>query len=97
LASESVRETTAEVEREILGYLSLRPGAQDTQLGITEWWLLEQMIEHSMTEVEEAISHLVASGFVVRFQTEGTDVRYGINRERLVEIRDLLAGNRELP
>jgi hypothetical protein len=90
VTSQSVRETTSETERAILSYLSRRPGAQDTLLGISEWWLLEELIERSMPEVERAVSRLVAAGFVVRFEAEGTDPRYGINRERLAEVRGLL-------
>lgn len=75
---------------EILRYWELHPGASDTLLGITEWWLLKQRVEVAANDVQKALDQLVAQGFVLRTQSHDS-VNYRLNRRRWKEIRALLA------
>lgn len=79
------------IAREVLAYLAEHPESQDTLEGIVEWWLLEREIRHQTALVREALAELVARGLVVERRRSDARARYQINRERLREVRELLA------
>jgi hypothetical protein len=64
------------IERRILDYLKAHPGAQDTMRGIVEWWLPKQRIAETMSEVETALSKLVATGQLVAHRGPDGQVFY---------------------
>lgn len=57
----------------IMTYLRLHPRGQDTLVGITEWWLLEQQMHQALGEVRTALERLVEQGQLVARQ--GSDGR----------------------
>jgi hypothetical protein len=69
------------IERQILSYLSANPDAQDTLRGIVEWWLLKQRILETTTEVEAAVSNLVANGKLSAQRGLDGQVRYHLARK----------------
>lgn len=79
------------VAHDVLNYLVDHPNAQDTIEGITDWWLLEQCIKNRTLEVREALTELVACGFVIDETGGDSRVRYRINRTMLAQIREFLA------
>ncbi len=69
------------IEEQIIGYLSRRPDAKDTLRGIVEWWLLEQKLYTSQTEVKDALAGLVAGNLVnARASSCGT-IYYSLNKK----------------
>lgn len=67
------------IEREILGYLSNHPAAQDTVEGIAEWWLLERWIRREAGQVEVALEHLVARGKIAKRTGPDGRAHYRLN------------------
>lgn len=68
-----------ELALRILRYLYANPNAKDTLDGITEWWLLRVKIEEAVKDVANAISWLVAKGFVLQKQLPDSTTIYTIN------------------
>jgi hypothetical protein len=87
-------DATQQIAYHILAYLAENPGAQDTLKGISEWWLAEQSGPPNLAAVEEAVASLVRDGLVVSSAREGSQTYYKVNRERLEEIKTLLARRR---
>jgi len=87
--SRSVTERS-ETAHEILSYLLDYSGAQDTLDGIVEWWLLERRIRHQISRVKEALADLVREGLVVEHRDRSVPIRYGINGDKVAEIRKIL-------
>ncbi len=79
--------------REILSYLVEHPDAKDTVEGIMKWWLSKGDTERDKGEVQEVIDFLVAKGWLVMREIADSKKIYGMERERLGEIREFLAGS----
>lgn len=75
---------------EVLDYLVRHPEAQDTAVGIAEWWLLEQRIVEVVGNLEAVLSELVKKQFLIA--AAGNDGRcyYRLNREMEREVRSHL-------
>jgi hypothetical protein len=74
---------------EILRYLKEHPDARDTVEGIG-WWLLEQRMNDCVSDVQRALSKLLAQGLLLE-QKSGDDRRhYQLNKSRINEINLLL-------
>jgi hypothetical protein len=43
-------------------YLQRHPAAADSEVGIAEWWLLEQGVQASVADVREALELLESQG-----------------------------------
>jgi hypothetical protein len=80
----------SETAHEILSYLLDYSEAQDTLDGIVEWWLLERHIRHQISRVKAALADLVREGLVVEHRDRNVPVRYGINWDKVAEIREIL-------
>ncbi|MBW0001697.1 MAG: hypothetical protein JO015_21585 [Verrucomicrobia bacterium] len=72
---------------EVLAYIVRHPQAQDTVEGIAEWWLLEQQIHRAVSEVETALSQLMAKGFLIARRGGDGRTYYGLNRAKERDIR----------
>ena len=77
----------------ILSYLLKHPEAQDTLEGIAQWWILEQQINCSITDVEDALEWLSSSGWVQKTEVPHATVRYRLCRDKLTEITSYLRSN----
>jgi uncharacterized protein YdhG (YjbR/CyaY superfamily) len=76
---------------EILSYLAAQPSAKDTIEGIAEWWMLRKKIDDAVEEVSRALELLEADGLVLPLSHRAVKKRYyGVNVERLPDIRKLL-------
>ena len=75
---------------EILAYFAAHPQAQDTVEGIMEWWLLEQRIKRTMTQVKAALAQLVGEQLVIAREGPAGRVSYRVNRAKLRAIRRML-------
>lgn len=84
-------DATQQIAYHILDYLAENPDAQDTLKGISEWWLSGQPGRHNAAAVEESVARLVTDGLVIASAREGTQTYYKVNRQRLEEIKALLA------
>lgn len=73
--------------REILSYLVEHPDAKDTIEGIMKWWLSKGDTEREKDEVQEAIDFLVARRWLVMREIADSKKIYGVESERLGEIR----------
>lgn len=80
----------SQIARDLLGYLTDNPAAQDTVEGIVEWWLLERKIESRTVTVQEALAELVDRGLILERLGSDSRARYLINIDKQQEIRALL-------
>jgi len=69
------------IEQRILSYLAGHERAHDTVRGITEWWILKQLIAEKTKEVEEALASLVAKGKLSAGTGPDGQVTYRLRRE----------------
>jgi len=76
--------------RQILHYLTEHPDAKDTIQGIPRWWLPKNPVERRKEEVREAVDVLVARGWVTKRQITPSRSLYGMNKEKLEEIKVFL-------
>ena len=75
------------VTRHILGYLIEHPDAKDTTHGILRWWFPQGDMDRAEEEVQEALDTLVARGWLTQRQTVTSQKLYGMNKEKLEEIK----------
>jgi hypothetical protein len=80
----------SQVIREILHYLTEHPDAKDTVEGILRWWLPKGGVERGEEEVREVLGSLVSRGWLTERGTTPSQKIYGMNRDRLEEIRRFL-------
>lgn len=92
MKEEGPSESPMAAAREILSYLVEHPDAKDTTEGIMNWWLSKGDTEREKGEVQEAIDFLVAKGWLVMREIADSRKIYGVERERLGEIKEFLAG-----
>ena len=90
-ATKRMTDATQQTTYHILSYLAENPDAQDTLKGISEWWLSEQPRPPNAAAVEESVARLVTGGLVIATAHEGAQTYYKVNRQRLKEIKTLLA------
>lgn len=87
----------SEVARAIVGYLWKHPDAQDTLLGICQWWLPKEQMKSQTITVAEALSDLVTRGLIVERKGTDSQIHYRINRPKLQQVRAFLKETRSLP
>jgi hypothetical protein len=80
---------------EILRYLVAHPDAKDTVDGIARWWIAPaghdpDRREWNRSVVQEAIDALVARGWVVRRETTPSHVVYGLDKQHLSAITEVI-------
>ncbi len=80
----------SQIVYEILAYLVENPEAQDTLVGIVEWWLLEQQIKRQTARVKKALAELVSKGLILERKGKDSRTHYRINRRKYKEIQVLL-------
>lgn len=83
-------ENASDMAYEILSYLSQNPRAQDTLEGIVQWWLLEREIRRSQSQVQQALEHLAARGFIEQRRGSDGRTRFSLNPARRSEIESWL-------
>lgn len=76
--------------RRILMYLLQYPDAKDTVEGIKHWWLTGCEENLGIGEVEEAVSWLVAHGWISARESSTSKFIYGLNREKFNQIKNFL-------
>ena len=72
----------------VLAYLAECPNAEDTAVGVTEWWLMRQRVRDQVEAVNRVLTDLVARGMLREIGT-GDERRYrlkeraGLSGDRL--------------
>jgi hypothetical protein len=84
------------IARAILEYLWKHPEAQDTLVGISQWWLREENVRSRTTTVEEALSDLAARELVLERKGKDSQIHYRINRRKLQQVRAFLKNKNHL-
>jgi hypothetical protein len=74
--------------REILQYLVGNPEAKDTIEGIRACWLTEGSSEEGL---QAALDQLVSRGWLTRREITPSEIIYGVNAQRLEEIKAFLS------
>jgi hypothetical protein len=77
-----------QVIREILQYFVHHPYAKDTAEGVLKWWLADS--QRARREVQAALDLLTSKGWLTKRETAPKKEVYGINKDRLEEIRSFL-------
>lgn len=80
----------SQISRAILDYLSKNPHAQDTLLGIAQWWLPQQQIKTNTTTLNEALTELVDRGLILQSKGKDCQLHYRLNRRKLGQITAIL-------
>jgi len=75
--------------RRILSYCLKHPDAKDTPDGILKWWLSEGREE----DVQRALDFLFSTGWLTKRHTAPSKEIYGINKDRLEDIKRFLEGS----
>jgi hypothetical protein len=78
----------------ILQYLIRNPDAKDTLEGILKWWLPEAQGEWGKEDVQKALHVLTSKGWLLRRRTSPSEEIYGVNKDKLAEIRRFLSRER---
>jgi hypothetical protein len=79
-----------QVMRGILQYLVEHPDAKDTPEGIYKWWLPKGHSDWRKAEVQRALDLLTSKGWLTKRGTVPSKEIYGINKDKLGEIKNLL-------
>jgi hypothetical protein len=81
------------VMREIMSYWVERPDAKDTIEGIQMWWLLRKNVpRRSRSDVQKALDYLTSKGWLIKREIVASTDLYGINPNRMDEIKEFLRG-----
>jgi hypothetical protein len=75
------------VIRHVLQYLVDHPDAKDTMQGIVRWWLPGGIAAWEEEVVEDSLDALVDRGWLTQRQTISSQQLYGVNKEKLEEIK----------
>jgi hypothetical protein len=89
LSDDNQSEGNGQVVREILQYLVENPDAKDTTEGILKWWLGNGRMWRK-DEVQKAVDFMTSKGWLTKRKTSPKRDVYGINKDRLQEIRSFL-------
>lgn len=79
-----------EMARAVLSYLVRNPKAQDTLLGIVEWWLLDHQIRTRTAEVKRVVDQLVAERLILKRKGHDLQTHYRINPKKQRRIEALI-------
>lgn len=79
------------VVTQILHYFRNNPEATDTLEGIARWRLLEEQIQRSLQETQQALEWLVAKGFLLEESRVSSGKLYRLNLDRAADISSFLA------
>ena len=74
----------------ILRYLEQNPNAEDSLRGITEWWLVHQMIEDETLHVQQALDELVSKQLIRQNIGPDNQIVYRINGENFAAVKAFL-------
>jgi hypothetical protein len=80
----------SQIIRGILDYLWKNPHAQDTLLGIAQWWLPQQQMKTNITTLNEALTELVARGLILQSKGKDSQLHYRVNKRKLGQIAAML-------
>jgi hypothetical protein len=80
---------------DLLHYYLTHPTAVDTSEGLARWRLLEEYVERTMRETQEALDWLVAHGFLREITRPGGRTVFMMNADRRPDAERFLAAARE--
>jgi hypothetical protein len=78
------------IQRDVLAYVLAHPDARDSADGIRNWWLTGALRGIAAAEVRRALDELVRRRWISMTGREPY-TSYGVERDRLGEIRTFLA------
>jgi hypothetical protein len=78
--------------RELLSYYTKHPQAADTSEGLARWRLLEEFVERTTYETEEALGWLVQQGFLREMPTQAGRSVFVLDQDRRRDAEALLGG-----
>ena len=64
---------------EILTYLASQPGAQDTIVGILQWWVLDAYVRKWVPKITKTVAQLVERGFLEEKPSSDGKIFYRIS------------------
>jgi hypothetical protein len=79
-----------ETLRQILDYWLVHPEAKDTLRGIRKWWRPAGRLVPTEADVQQGLDFLAARGWLTERQVTPTQKVYGVNKQRLAEIKAFL-------
>jgi hypothetical protein len=82
--------THPRLAKDLLGYYVRHPQAADTAEGLVRWRLLEEWVERTLRETEDALNWLVAQGYLQQRTVAGRPPLFVLNSERQSEAEAFL-------
>ncbi|MGE5217825.1 MAG: hypothetical protein ACM3SP_12560 [Chloroflexota bacterium] len=76
--------------RSLLAYCVEHPDAKDTVEGIQRWWFTTGQTSWGVDEVRNALESLTARKWLTRRTVRQAEEIYGVNKEKLDEIKSFL-------
>jgi hypothetical protein len=91
MEAEGPRSACSSLIRRILLYVVENPDAKDTLDGINEFWLSGRRVHHGKNKVRAVLEFLVESkGWLTKSKAGASVTLYGLNKDRLSEIKSFL-------
>ena len=63
----------------VLNYLMRNPDAKDTISGISQWWILSEVVDNTVDRVDRALRYLKDEGFIKVLKPYDSESYYCIN------------------
>lgn len=82
--------TVPKLVTQVLHYFGTNPGATDTLEGIARWRLLEEQIQRSLLETQQALEWLVEKGFLLEESRVSSGKLYRLNPDKSADIASFL-------
>ena len=86
----SPEQKSLSLQKEILTYLLEHADAKDTVQGVVQWWFSDRSQGAPVADVDAALLELARKGFVTVSGREQANRIYGLDKQRVEEIRRFL-------
>jgi hypothetical protein len=83
-----------EITKQVLSYFLHNPQAADTLEGIARWRLLEERLQRSLRQTDEAVRWLVEKGYLQEIAPAGSVKLYRLNPEHEDDAAKFLGAKR---
>jgi uncharacterized protein Yka (UPF0111/DUF47 family) len=84
----------SDAARDILSYFTRNPDAVDGLESIARWRLIQERVQRTLEETQEALRWLVERGYLIESDTQATGALFQLNHEAVDEARRFLQKSR---
>ena len=80
----------SEAAKDILSYFTRNPDALDGLESIARWRLIQEQVQRTLEETQEALRWLVERGYLIESDSQTTGTLFQLNRQAVEEARRFL-------